>query len=157
MTDTTQDRSRVTALQHLTLWISGALLTIGVFGFVPGVTTGLSAIAWAGEGSAAFLFGLVQVSALHNALHLALGAGALAAAGRSPAARKFLAAGGLTYFALAVYGWTVHRGWADWNFLPFNEAGSWLHLILAFVLVMSAAGAPGLTFNELNRRRRSKT
>ncbi|WBQ03397.1 DUF4383 domain-containing protein [Kribbella sp. CA-293567] len=154
MPDNSRDNDSVTLVQHLARWISGALIALGLFGFVPGLTTHVSGLSWAGRGSTASLFDLIQVSVLHNVVHLAVGAGALATARRPPAARRLLAAGGLLYSGLAVYGWALNRGWASWNFLPFNEAGSWLHLLLALVLVMSAAGAPGLSYTELRDHRR---
>lgn len=148
-------RHTATVVQKVTIWIAGAFIALGVFGFVPRLTTDLGSLSWAGPGSQAMLLGLFQVSVLHNVVHLATGAAALVAAGRPVPARRFLIAGAVLYLALAVYGWTVHRGWTA-DFLPFNEAASWLHLVLALVMAASAIGSPGLTYTELSARRRSR-
>lgn len=149
-----QDRSP-TVVQTVTIWIAGAFIALGVFGFVPRLTKDLSALSWAGSGSQAMLLGLFQVSVLHNVLYLATGCFAVLAAGRSVQARRFLMIAAGVYFALAAYGWAVHRGWA-FDFLPFNQAASWLHVILALVMTAAAIGLPGLTFTELEARRRSR-
>jgi hypothetical protein len=68
------------------LMVEVTFLVAGVLGFIPGVTTGYDALTFAGHHSGAMLFGLFQVSILHNLVHLAFAVAGLAAfASRGPA------------------------------------------------------------------------
>lgn len=109
-------------------------LVIGVLGFVPGVTVDANEMAMAGHHSPALLFGLFQVSLLHNMVHLALGTAGIIAAGVSRPAAQFLLWGGVFYAALWLYGIAIPRD-GDWNFLPVNTADNWLHLGLAGTMI----------------------
>jgi hypothetical protein len=112
-------------------------LLVGVLGFVPGVTTGYSHLAFATHMSGAQLFGLFQVSILHNLVHLAFGVVGLVCA-RSPLrARNFLLYGGLVYLAFFLYGIVVEYQSAA-NFVPFDDADNVLHFLLgAGMIVLS--------------------
>ena len=61
------------AVQGAAVLVAAAFLVIGVLGFVPGVTTHLDQLQWAGHHSGAELFGVFEVSVLHNLMHLAFG------------------------------------------------------------------------------------
>jgi hypothetical protein len=105
-------------------------LVVGVLGFVPGVTTHYSTLSFASHMSGAQLFGVFQVSVLHNLVHLAFGVVGLAFA-RSPLrSRNYLLYGGLVYLALFLYGIVVEYQSAA-NFVPFDDADNVLHLVLA--------------------------
>lgn len=114
-------------------------LLVGVLGFTPGVTT--DGLAFAGHESTAELFGVFQVSVLHNLLHIAFGVAGLALATTARGARVFLVGGGLVYLALFVYGLVVDH---DADVVPVNAADNWLHLFLAVSLLALAfmAGTP---------------
>ena len=71
------------------------------------------------------LFGLFQVSVLHNVVHLVFGlAGLVMARG---AAKTYLVVGGFIYLATWLYGVVVDYDSAA-NFLPLDDADNWLHL-----------------------------
>src|SRR3954451_14306233 len=118
--------------------IGATFLTVGILGFIPGITTHYGDMGFAGHESAAKLLGVFQVSVLHNLVHLAFGIVGLVAAKTARAARSFLVVGGVIYLALFVYGLIVDAG-DDGNFVPVNNADDWLHLILG--LGMVALGA----------------
>ncbi|MEU1604496.1 DUF4383 domain-containing protein [Micromonospora matsumotoense] len=114
--------------------VATVFLALGVLGFVPGVTTHYGDLAFAGHHSGAMLFGLFQVSVLHNLLHLLFGLVGLVLARRLGGARLYLTVGGALYLALWLYGFAVARD-ASANIVPFNDADSWLHLVLGLGMV----------------------
>ncbi|MBO4164609.1 MULTISPECIES: DUF4383 domain-containing protein [Micromonospora] len=117
--------------------VAAVFLLLGILGFVPGVTTGYGELAFAGHHSGAELFGVFQVSVLHNLLHLVFGLVGLVLARRLGGARIYLTVGGVLYLALWLYGFAVTRD-TPANIVPFNDADSWLHLMLG--LGMLAVG-----------------
>jgi uncharacterized protein DUF4383 len=120
------DRS---TLQTLTLVFAVGFLTVGILGFIPGLTTHYSDLSFAGSDSAK-LFGLFQVSILHNTVHLLFGVAGLLAARSFDSSRVYMHGGGIIYLALFVLGLF---GGADW--IPANNADDWLHLGLGIVMV----------------------
>ena len=116
-------------------------LLVGVLGFMPGVTTGHDGMTFAGHESTAELFGVFQVSVLHNLVHVAFGVAGLVLATSARGARVFLVGGGLVYLALFAYGLVVDH---DADVVPVNAADNWLHLFLAVGLLALAfmAGTP---------------
>jgi Domain of unknown function (DUF4383) len=111
--------------ETLAALVGAVLLLIGLLGFVPGVITDHGALRFAGDGSHAKLFGLFQVSVLHNLVHLVLGAAGIALASSRAGALRFLVAVGLALLGLWALG---VAGGADW--LPVNSDDNWLHLAL---------------------------
>ncbi len=133
-------------------------LLIGILGFVPGVTSDYASLALSGNYSEARLFGLFQVSILHNLLHLLLGvAGLVAARLNAYLSRMYLLVGGLVYLAMWLYValmdlTTVEKlfgappAWA--HFASFAPADDWLRFLLAvgmlslYFLVRPGRGIP---------------
>jgi len=124
-------------VQVVALLAGAAFLLVGLLGFVPGVTTRFSDLAFAGQQSEAQLLGLFQISVLHNLVHLLFGAVGIAAARTIATARGFLIGGGVTYLVLTVYGFLIGAN-SPANFVPLNAADNVLHLGLG--LGMLAAG-----------------
>jgi arginine exporter protein ArgO len=112
-------------------------LLVGALGFIPGITTDYDQMEFAGHESTALLFGVFQVSILHNIVHLLFGVVGVAAATRVAAARSYLAIGGLIYLALWIYGLAVDQD-SDANFVPMNQADNWLHLGLGLGMIALA-------------------
>jgi hypothetical protein len=108
-------------------------LLVGVAGFIPGVTTNYDKLSFAGPDSAARLFGLFEVSVLHNIVHLLFAIGLIAAA-RVPWSRLYLLGGGIALLVVVLYGVLVGRE-SDANFLPVNTADNLLHLGLALAMI----------------------
>ena len=66
-------RPKVMAVQGAAVLIAAAFVIIGVLGFIPGATSHLDQLQWAGHHSGAKLFGMFAVSGLHNVVHFASG------------------------------------------------------------------------------------
>ncbi len=121
-------------VQRGSVLVGLVFLLVGVLGLVPGVTTGYSQLQFASHMSGAQLFGVFQVSVLHNVVHLVFGVAGLVLARTPLAARNFLLYGGLVYLALFLYGIVVEYQSAA-NFVPFDDADNVLHLVLAVGMV----------------------
>jgi hypothetical protein len=122
--------SERSTVQTLTLIFGGAFLLVGILGFVPGITTHYGALSFSGTGSGTKLFGIFQVSVLHNVFHLLFGIAGLVASRGFEASRLYMLGGGVIYLALWVLG---IFGGAHW--IPANTADNWLHLGLGVVMV----------------------
>ncbi|AWH90974.1 DUF4383 domain-containing protein [Dietzia lutea] len=109
-------------------------LLVGIAGFIPGLTTGYDTMQFAGHHSEAMLFGVFQVSILHNIVHLLYGVAGLILFRTAALARLYLLVGGILYLALWVYGLAVGHDSAA-NFVPLNDADNWLHLGLGLTMV----------------------
>ena len=105
---------------------------------------------FAGHESEAKLLGLFQVSVLHNIVLLLYGVAGLALSRTVSGARAFLIGGGVIYLVLWLYGLVVGYD-SGANFVPFNNADNWLHLLLG--LGMIALGVVLTRRPATNRRR----
>lgn len=123
--------------QSLASTIGVVFLVIGILGFVPGVTSDFDRLEFAGHASAAELFGVFDVSILHNLLHVALGVAGMLLARTGERARAYLLGGGVAYLALWLFGLLVDRG-DEANLIPLDSAGNWLHLALGLTMVAGA-------------------
>lgn len=110
--------------------VAVVFLLVGVAGFVPGLTSHVGDIQFAGHDSGAKLLGLFEVSVLHNVVHLLFGVVGLALAKTWNGARAFLVGGAIVYAVLTVYGALIDQHGAA-NFVGLNTADNWLHLVLA--------------------------
>ncbi|MGR4879890.1 DUF4383 domain-containing protein [Streptomyces sp. LARHCF249] len=122
-------------VQWAALLIGAAFLVVGVLGMIPGPTTGYDAMTFAGHDSGAELFGLFQVSVLHNIVHLVFGLAGIALSRAPSTARTFLIGGGAIYLVLWLYGLLVDRD-TDANFIPVNTPDNWLHFGLGLAMVV---------------------
>jgi Domain of unknown function (DUF4383) len=138
-----------TPVQKAALAIGAVSLLVGVLGFVPGITTNYDQLTFAGHHSEAALFGIFNVSVLHNLVHLAFGVAAIALAGTFDRARSYLIGGGIVYLALFFYGLVIDHD-SSANFVPVNDADNWLHLGLAIAMIALGA-ALGRTRDDTGR------
>ena len=122
--------------QTLALVFGLAFLGVGVLGFIPGITTILGDIEFAGKDSPSELLGLFQVSILHNIVHLLFGIAGIAMSRTWDSARTYLLGAGVIYIVLFLYGLVIGTD-KDANFVPFNNADDILHLGLAIGLLGS--------------------
>lgn len=123
-----------TPVQKGALAVGAVFLLIGVLGFIPGITANYDQLTFAGHHSEAALFGIFNVSVLHNLVHLAFGVAGVALARKFSTARAYLIGGGVVYLALFLYGLVIDHD-SSMNFVPVNNADNWLHLGLAVVML----------------------
>jgi hypothetical protein len=133
--DLTADRSLA---QVLALVVGATFVLVGVLGFIPGVTSDYDMMEFAGHDSHAELFGVFEVSVLHNIVHLLFGVAGLVLARTHVAARSYLVVGGLIYLGLWLYGMVIDKT-SDANFVPVNDADDWLHFGLGAGMVALGA------------------
>ena len=118
-----------TPVQSVASLVGLVFLLVGILGFIPGITTHYSDLAFAGHDSGAKLLGIFQTSVLHNIVHIAFGVGILMA--KTPeGARTYLIGGGIAYLAVWLIGVI---GGLDW--LPVNAADNWLHIVLGVGMI----------------------
>lgn len=134
MTTPTSHRAARTPVQQAALLFGLVFLLVGVLGFIPGITTDYGSLEFASHDSGAELFGLFQVSILHNLVHLAYGLAGLILAGTASGAYSYLLVGGAVYLVLWVYGLSVGHD-SDANFVPLNTADDWLHFVLGIAMI----------------------
>lgn len=127
----------MTAVQLASLAIGVVFALVGIAGFIPGLTTNVDRLQFAGSDTGTQLLGLFAVSVLHNLVHLGFGVAGIALSRSVTASKLFLIGGGGLYLALTLYGAGIDRA-SNANFLPFNTADNWLHLGLG--LGMAATG-----------------
>ncbi|MFF2242847.1 DUF4383 domain-containing protein [Arthrobacter sp. NPDC058130] len=121
-------------LHNTTLAIGGIFLLVGILGFIPGITTNYVAMGFAGPESGALLLGVFQVSVLHNIVHMLFGVAGILMARKDRLARLFLLGGGIVYLVLWIYGLVIGASTSA-NFVPFNTADNWLHLLLGVAMI----------------------
>jgi hypothetical protein len=119
-----------TPVQSAAALVAAVFLLVGVLGFVPGITTHYGELSFAGHGSRAKLFGIFQVSILHNVVHLLYGIVGSSMARSVDGARTFLVAGGVVYLVLWLIGVVGAGGW-----IPVDTADNWLHFVLGIGMI----------------------
>jgi len=123
-----------TAIQKAALIYGIVFLIVGIGGFIPGLTTGIDTLEFAGHGSEAMLLGIFQVSILHNLVHVLYGVVGVAVARAFGASKQYLIWGGAVYAVLWLYGLLVPHDHGA-NFVPLNTADNWLHFALAVTMI----------------------
>ena len=116
-------------LQKAARIVGIVFLLVGVLGFIPGITQNYSDMTFAGNSSDAELFGVFQVSILHNIVHLLFGIAGIALSRTWEGSRNFLIGGGAFYLLLGIYDAIVKQE-SDANWLPTNNGDTYLHLAL---------------------------
>lgn len=149
-TGATRTRTRGSKVQAASALVGVAFLLVGTLGFIPGITTDYDTLEAAGHESNAMLFGIFQVSTLHNIVHLLFGIAGLALARTSPSAKAYLVGGGVVYLALWLYGLLIDKT-SEANFVPVNDADDWLHLGLGLAMF-----GLGLTLGRTRPGRRTR-
>ena len=137
MAVSTRTTAARTGLQKATRAAGALFLLLGIVGFIPGITANYGSLGFAGPGSGAELFGIFQVSVLHNAVHLVFGIAGLVMARTHRQGRNFLIYGGVAYLFLWLYGLLIGDDLPA-NFLPENNADNWLHLALGLAMIALA-------------------
>jgi len=137
MVSTSRSASARTALQKAAMAVGAVFLLVGILGFIPGITSNYDSLGVAGPASEALLLGVFQVSILHNIVHLLFGIAGLLMARSHTQSRAYLLYGGIIYLVLWIYGLVIGHD-SPANFVPFNNADNWLHLVLGIGMVALA-------------------
>lgn len=154
MTDYTEAAKAKLPLTGMLAGVVGLVfLLVGILGFIPGVTTNYNDMEFADRDSTAQLFGVFQVSILHNLVHLAFGVAGLALMSRADTARWYLIGGGVIYLILWIYGLVTDPDTSA-NFIPLNDADNWLHLGLGVAMVILGLLPPGVSSSKNRTPRR---
>jgi hypothetical protein len=124
-----------TPVQSTAMLVGIVFLLVGILGFIPGITTNLDDITFAGNDSGAELLGIFQVSILHNIVHGLFGLVGLYLARTWQGARTYLIGGGVIYLVLFLYGIVISDG-SGANFVPVNSPeDDILHLLLGVGMI----------------------
>jgi hypothetical protein len=127
---------RRTPIQIASLIIGVVFVLIGILSVIPGVTSHLGDIKFAGHASGALLFGVFAMSILLIFIHVAMGVwGMLASKAGDSESKGFLIAGGIYSLILALFGLLTSNG-SNWNFIPLNGADDWMHLGLGVLMLL---------------------
>jgi hypothetical protein len=86
------------------------------------------------------VFGILDVNAWHNIVHIATGALGLAVAGY--AARQYALGLGIVYIAIAIWGFIIGSHESILGFIPVNIEDDFLHLILGLLGVGAGLATP---------------
>ncbi len=121
------------AVQGATLIVAALFLAAGIAGFIPGLTSHLDQLQWQGERSHAQLFGVFDISVVHNLVHLVFGVAGLILARTYARARTYLIGGGFVFLGLWLYSLLSD---APDRVLPLNNADNWLHLSVGVVMIL---------------------
>jgi len=130
-----RQRVGLLAVQGAAVLVAAAFLAVAIAGFTPGLTSHLDRLQWLGHDSESQLFGVFEVSVVHNLLHLAFGVAGLLLAGTYHRARAYLVGGGLIYLGLWLYGLLTDPS-GPLNVLPLNNADNWLHFAIGVVMIL---------------------
>lgn len=121
-------------VQVVTMFVALVFLLVGLLGFVPGITSDYDSMTFAGHHSSAELFGIFEVSVLHNIVHLLFGIAGFLLARSVRGSLMFLFVGGAIYLVLWLYGLLIDMDSAA-NFVPVNNADNWLHFFLGIGMI----------------------
>ena len=124
-----------TWLPTIAMAVGAVFLLVGILGFIPGITTNYGDLSFAGHHSEAKLFGLFEVSILHNIVHLAFGVAGILMSRAARSAAMYLLVGGLIYAVVWIYGVATGED-SSANFVPLNTADNWLHFLLALAMIV---------------------
>lgn len=126
--------------------VGAVLLLVGIIGFAYSASFG-------SPGSVDAVFGVLDVNAWHNIVHILTGgAGVLAFMAGLRAARMYALVFGAVYLVVAIWGFIIGGGESILGFIPVNDEDNVLHVLLG-VLGIGA----GLASPEEPEARRTRT
>src|ERR1044072_85991 len=104
--------------------VGGILLIAGIIGFFYSASFG-------SPGSVDAVFGVLDVNAWHNLIHILTGAlGVLAFMSGPRTARLYALAFGAVYIVVAIWGFIIGGGESILGFIPINDEDNVLHIVL---------------------------
>ena len=119
---TQRPRSAWSPAQLYALVVGAVLLIAGIIGFAYSASFG-------SPGEVDAVFGILDVNAWHNIVHIATGALGLLLF--RTAAREYALGLGAVYVIVAIWGFVIGNGESILGFIPINTEDNILHLLLA--------------------------
>jgi len=120
-------------VKTLAILFGVVFLAIGILGFVPGITKD------------EMLLGIFMVNTVHSVIHIVSGVVfLLAGMGGAGASRMWFQIFGLIYAVVAIMGFVVGNGMI-FNLISNNTADTWLHVVLAVLMLLIGFGTPKQT------------
>ena len=116
--------------------VGGTLVIAGIIGFFYSSSFG-------SPGSVDAVFGILDVNAWHNLVHITTGGLGLLAAGY--AARQYALGLGVVYIAIAIWGFIIGSHESILGFIPVNTEDNFLHLILGVLGLAAGAATPAVS------------
>jgi Domain of unknown function (DUF4383) len=121
--------------------VGGTLLVVGIIGFFYSASFG-------SPGEVDAVFGIFDVNAWHNLVHILTGILGLAVAGY--AAREYALGLGVVYTIVAIWGFVIGNHESILGIVPVNTEDNFLHLALGLTGLAAGAATPA------DERRRSE-
>lgn len=116
--------------------IGGVLVVAGIIGFFYSASFG-------SPGNVDAVFGILDVNAWHNLVHILTGAIGLAAfAAGARASRTYALVFGAVYIVVAIWGFIIGDGDSILGFIPVNTEDNVLHLILGVLGIGAGLASP---------------
>ena len=128
------DRSGRTPAQLYALVVGGTLVFAGIVGF-------FYSSAFGSPGEVDAVFGILDVNAWHNIVHIATGGLGLLSLGYA-AARTYALGLGVVYLVVAIWGFIIGDGESILGFIPVNTEDNVLHLLLGLLGLGAYAATP---------------
>ncbi len=113
--------------------VGGALVIGGIIGFFYSSSFG-------SPGSVHAVFGILDVNAWYNIVHIVTGALGLLLAGY--AARQYALGLGAIYIVIAIWGFAIGNHESILGFVPINTGDDYLHLTLGVLGLAAGAATP---------------
>jgi hypothetical protein len=118
---------------------------IGATLFVAGIIGFFYSSSFGSPGDVGAVFGVLEVNAWHNLVHIASGAVGLLAFTLGPrACRTYALAFGAIYVVVAIWGFVVGGGDPILGLIPVNAEDNVLHAVLGVLGVAAAIASPAL-------------
>jgi hypothetical protein len=118
---------------------------IGATLFVAGIIGFIYSPSFGSPGDVDALFGVLEVNAWHNLVHLASGAVGLLAFALGPrACRTYALAFGAIYGVVAIWGFVVGGGESILGVIPINAGDNVFHAVLGVLGIAAALASPEL-------------
>jgi Domain of unknown function (DUF4383) len=124
--------------------VGGTLVVVGIIGFFYSASFG-------DPGTVDAVFGILDVNAWHNIVHILTGAIGLLVAGY--AAREYALGLGAVYIVIAIWGFIIGNHESILGFIPVNTEDNFLHLALGLLGLGAGAATPA----DERRRERPAT
>lgn len=109
-------------------WFAVVFIVIGILGFIPSVTRH------------GYLFGIFEVDAIHNVVHLFSGVVALLCSTSEKASKSYFVLFGAVYAMVAILGFGTHE--KVFSIFSVNTADTVLHLLIAIVALWFGVAGP---------------